>query len=216
MKELRFAVAQELRASGSDSEPQIVGYACKWNNRTQISNFNEVISPKPFKSLETDDVVCLVNHDDSLILGRKGINLDLTQDETGLRFTCTMAADTSTFRDTYANLKAGLYSECSFAFTLADDDGEEWSFLPDGSALRTLKSLRLWDVSVVTSPAYSGTSAAARNVVSAAAEARSASFTLQSDLAARRARVQAVLSEKPSEYQKQLARVQAVLAEKRK
>jgi hypothetical protein len=43
--------------------------------------------------------------------------------------------------------------------------------------LRTLTNLKLWDCSVVTSPAYPGTSAAARNVVAEDIEARMAAAT---------------------------------------
>jgi HK97 family phage prohead protease len=192
-KELRFAVARELRAAGTDKNPEIVGYACTWRTRTNIGQFYEVIDPKPFSSLNTDDVVCLVNHNDDQILGRAGKNLELTQDDIGLRFSCAIA-DTTIARDCYSNLKAGILSECSFAFTV-NPNGETWTSLPDGSTLRTLKNLRLWDVSIVTSPAYPGTSAGARNIVAAEVEARMASIVAQNDTEARRQRAQSILDE---------------------
>jgi HK97 family phage prohead protease len=166
-------VARELRATGSGKEKKIEGYACTWNTQTDLGNFFEVIAPKPFSSLDTDEVVMLFNHDDSLILGRSGVNLELSQDEVGLRFVCTLN-DSTTATDCHTNLKAGILRECSFAFTVVDG-GETWSTLPNGKMLRTLKSLRLWDTSVVTSPAYPGTSAAARNVIAASAATRAAS-----------------------------------------
>ena len=192
-KELRFAVARELRAAGTDKAPRIEGYACTWRTRTNIGQFYEVIDPKPFSSLNTDDVVCLVNHNDDQILGRAGRNLELTQDDIGLKFSCAIA-DTTVARDTYSNLKAGILSECSFAFTV-NPNGETWTQLPDGSSLRTLKNLRLWDVSVVTSPAYPGTSAGARNIVAPDIEARMASIVAQSGLEQRRQRAAAAIAE---------------------
>ncbi len=164
-KELRFS-AQELRATGSDKAKTLTGYACTWNTQTDIGPFLEVIAPKPFKSLDSDQVVMLMNHDDSLILGRSGVNLELNQDDKGLRFVCTLN-DSSIAQDVYQNTKSGILRECSFAFTVRDANGESWSTIPNsnGKMLRTLKDLRLWDTSVVTSPAYPGTSAAARNII---------------------------------------------------
>jgi phage head maturation protease len=92
----------------------------------------------------------------------------------------------------YENLQSGILSECSFAFTV-NPDGEAWSTLPNGRMLRTLKNLKLWDVSVVTSPAYGGTSAAARNVIAADIQQRMASATLAADVAARKAKAQAAI-----------------------
>jgi len=173
-KELRFLVAKELRATGSDAQPRIEGYACTWNKQTDIGNFFEVLAPKPFTSLETDEVVCLFNHQDSLILGRSGVNLELSQDDIGLRFVCTLN-DSSVARDCYSNLKSGILKECSFQFSV-NEGGESWSALPNGKMLRTLTNLKLWDCSVVTTPAYSGTSAAARNIVADDIESRMKSF----------------------------------------
>jgi HK97 family phage prohead protease len=173
-RELRFAVTQELRAAGTDQQKRIEGYACTWNKRTFIGPFYEIISPMPFSSLETDNVVCNFNHEDSLLLGRSGVNLELSQDDIGLRFVCTLN-DSSVSQDVYKNLKSGLLSECSFQFTIYPG-GEKRSMLPSGEVLRTLTNLKLWDVAVVTSPAYSGTNASARNVVPEEVQARMASF----------------------------------------
>ena len=190
-KELRYAVARELRASGSDKAKKITGYAATWNNPTSLGDFDETISPKPFSSLETDSVVMNFNHDDSMLLGRAGVNLKLEQDEVGLRFDCTLN-DSTVAQDVYENIQSGILSECSFAFTVKPD-GEVWNTQTNGRMLRTLKNLQLWDASIVTVPAYAGTSAQARNVVAADIQQRMASATLAADVAARKARVQAAV-----------------------
>ena len=172
-KELRFSAQEMKAATGSDKAKKLTGYACVWNTQTDIGPFLEVIAPKPFKSLGTDEVVMLMNHDDSLILGRSGVNLELTQDDKGLRFTCTLN-DSSIALDTWENTKSGILRECSFAFTV-NPNGETWTTLQDGKMLRTLTDLRLWDASIVTTPAYSGTSAAARNVIAPDIQQRMAS-----------------------------------------
>jgi HK97 family phage prohead protease len=216
-KELRYAVARELRASGSDSEKKITGYACVWDTTTDIGTFFERIAPQPFSSLDTDAVVCSFNHSDDLLLGRAGVNLELSQDEVGLRFSCTLN-ESSVAQDVYKNLKSGILSECSFAFTV-NQGGETRTTLPDGKMLRTLTDLKLWDVSVVTSPAYPGTSASARNVVApdiaADIEARKAT-TLAADVAARKARVQVAVDSHTDWQRTQVSAEMAALDEQLK
>jgi HK97 family phage prohead protease len=178
-KELRFFVARELRAAGSDKAPKIEGYAAVFGQRTDIGPFWEVIQEGAFtRTLASDtDVVCLFNHDENMLLGRKSAGtLTLEQDEVGLKFSCTLP-DTTAARDTYANLKAGNLRECSFGFYVNGPQGESWTALPDGSDLRTLLDVTLFDVSVVVNPAYSGTSAQARNVVPDDIEQRRAAAT---------------------------------------
>src|SRR6266850_6584607 len=193
MKETRFLVARELRATGTGKQKRIEGYAATWNQQADIGDFIETISPDPFTSLDRDNVVLNFNHDDSMLLGRSGVNLQLTQDHVGLRFDCALN-DSSVAQDVYENLESRILSECSFAFTV-NPDGETWSTLPNGRMLRTLKNLKLWDVSVVTSPAYSGTSAAARNVIAADIQQRMAGANLAAERDARAAKAKAILDE---------------------
>jgi HK97 family phage prohead protease len=177
-KELRFFVAQELRAAGTDKQPRIEGYAATFGTVADIGPFKEVIQRGAFaRSLASDDdVVCLFNHNADLVLGRKSAgNLTLQEDEKGLKFSCLLP-DTTVARDVYANLRAGNIKQCSFGFWNTPD-GERWGKLPDGADLRTLTDVTLVDVSVVTYPAYSGTSAEARNIVADDIQTRKAAAT---------------------------------------
>jgi HK97 family phage prohead protease len=170
-KELRYITTQELRAAGTDKAPKIEGYAATFGAFADLGTFRETIARGAFtRTLASDtEIVCLFNHDDSLLLGRRSAGtLTLEENDIGLKFSCLLP-DTSVARDTYANLKAGNLRECSFGFFA---DGEQWTKLPDGTPLRTLTSVKLFDVSVVTMPAYQGTSAVARNIVPAAVEQR--------------------------------------------
>ena len=166
-KELRYFVAQELRATGSDKQPKIEGYAATFSGIADLGTFKEVIQPGAFKRTlaEGDDVVCLFNHDDNLLLGRRSAGtLTLEEDSKGLKFVALLP-DTTVAKDCYANLRAGNLKSCSFGFIVNGPDGERWMQQPDGTMLRTLLDVTLFDVSVVVQPAYSGTNAAARNVV---------------------------------------------------
>lgn len=196
-KELRTFVAQELRATGSDKQPRIEGYAATFGTVANIGSFNEVIQRGAFKRTlaDGDDVVALIDHNPSMILGRRSAGtLMLEEDSIGLRFSCELP-DTSVARDAYANLKAKNLRECSFGFFVDDEDGEQWSQQPDGRMLRTLTSVRLFDVSVVTFPAYDNTNAAARNVVADHVEARMAAVNQAAETEMRRKKAEAVLAE---------------------
>src|SRR6267378_6483897 len=196
-KELRFFVAQELRAAGSDTEKKIEGYAATFGTVADIANFREVIRSGAFTRTladQTQEIVALFNHNEDVILGRKSAGtLRLEQDDKGLRFSCSIP-DTTAARDVYTNLKLGNIRECSFGFGIDDPDTDEsWQKESDGTMLRTLRNVRLFDVSVVTYPAYSNTSASARHVVADYAEARMAGATLAAETAGRKAKVQAAL-----------------------
>jgi HK97 family phage prohead protease len=173
-KELRYLTSQELRAAGTDQAPKIQGYAAVFGTFADLGTFKETIQRGAFKrSLASDtEIVMLFNHDDNLLLGRRSAgNLTVEEDSVGLKFSCSLA-DTSLARDVYANLRAGNLKECSFGFHVDQPNGEQWSKLPDGTPLRTLVSVTLFDTSVVVAPAYQGTSAVARNIIPADLEKR--------------------------------------------
>lgn len=67
-------------------------------------------------------------------------------------------APTSYGRDAAISLARGDVSGMSFSFEVGD---EEWRERPDGTWDRTILQIRrLWDVAIVTYPAYEATSAA--------------------------------------------------------
>jgi HK97 family phage prohead protease len=206
-KELRTFVASELRATGSDKQPKIEGYAATFAGTADLGAFREKIAPGAFqRTLASErDVVCLYNHDNSMLLGRKSAGtLTLQEDSKGLRFSCDLP-DTSTARDVYANLRAGNLKECSFGFFVDGEDGESWEQQADGGILRTLRSVNLFDVSVVTFPAYTNTEAAARNVVSPQAEARMSSLARAQGTETRRKRADSLLAEIAQEDERRQA-----------
>jgi HK97 family phage prohead protease len=173
-RELRYIATQELRAAGTAKNPKIEGYASVFGQVADIGSFKEVVQAGAFsRTLKSStEVVMLFNHDDSLLLGRRSAgNLSIEEDSIGLKFSCELA-NTSVAKDVYENLKAGNLRECSFGFCVDEPSGEQWTKLADGSMLRTLVSVKLFDVSVVSFPAYSGTSAVARNIVPADLEQR--------------------------------------------
>src|SRR5699024_12311963 len=73
---------------------------------------------------DLSDVRCLIDHDNSRILGRtKSGTLSLEKDEIGLRFECTLP-NTTYARDLYENVRVGNIDQCSFGFEV-DKNGDE-------------------------------------------------------------------------------------------
>ncbi len=187
--ENRILHATEVRASQANGKMLVKGYAARYNVLSGIipPGFRELIEPGAFKRiLSTDpDVVCLFNHKDDVVLGRTtNGTLRLKEDDKGLAFECDLP-DTEAARDVYASVSRGDLKNCSFSFQLAEGmDTLSEETIPDdrvrGIVGRTIKSVvrrikdfaQLFDTSIVTNPAYPGTSVDARNLV-AVAEMRS-------------------------------------------
>lgn len=150
----------ELRSA--DGEPaQIVGYAAVFNTPTDIFWFREQIAPGAFTRTlkEKPDVRALFDHDSGKPIGRTtNGSLSLREDQTGLSVEIT-PPETTVGKDTIENVRSGLVTGMSFGFNVVTD---EWS-MRDGKELRTIHDLDLWEVSVVTFPAYEAAQAQARD-----------------------------------------------------
>lgn len=157
----------QMRAATDDNDqPVIEGYALKYDKPSEVLGgfvrFVEHIAPGALDNTDMSNVVATINHDQNQVLGRSGVNLTLTPDKTGLKFT-VKPTDTTFARDLITNIKAGVINQCSFAFTVPDtDEAQEWDeSTRDGVDYeRTIRQIdHLYDVSIVTTPAYPDTEA---------------------------------------------------------
>lgn len=162
-----MTVPIQLReATNENTQPAIEGYALKYNKPSEVLGgfvrFIEHIAPGALKNADMSNVVATINHDQNQVLGRSGVNLTLTPDDVGLKFK-VVPTDTSFARDLMTNIKAGVISQCSFAFTVPDnDEAQDWEkSTRDGVDYdRTIRQIdHLYDVSIVTTPAYPDTEA---------------------------------------------------------
>lgn len=150
----------------SENETEVIeGYALKFDRWSDTLGwfypFREKLEPGCLDNADTSNVVALFNHDQSQILGRTGANLDLEIDNIGLKFRIK-PTNTTLSNDLLENIRSGVINQCSFAFTIPDeDDAEEWRENEEtGVYERFIKKIdRLYDVSVVTTPAYPDTEA---------------------------------------------------------
>jgi HK97 family phage prohead protease len=141
---------------------KLAGYAAVYNQRSDIGPYWEALAPTAFRSVLASpdlDVRGLLNHDPNMLLARTPHTLRLSSDSHGLEFELDLP-DTTVGHDVRAMVDAGLITGCSFGF-IADE--QDWS-IHEGRDLRTHVSVkRLLDVSVVTYPAYQGTSVSLRS-----------------------------------------------------
>lgn len=154
-----FGMKIEVRAIGDDQE-HIRGYAAVFNELSEeLWGFRERIAPGFFADVLGDDVRALWNHDSNYVLGRNiAGTLQLAEDIEGLSVEIE-PPDAQWARDLIVSIKRGDVDQMSFSFEVAEDRWDE----VDGELIRTLmRCKRLWDVSVVTFPAYPQTSAQVR------------------------------------------------------
>lgn len=155
----------DLKVERRDGEqPKIRGYAAVFGNLSDdLGGFREQISAGAFAdAISRDDVRALINHDPNLVLGRnRAGTLVMREDGNGLAVEIT-PPDTQAARDLVALMERGDVSQMSFAFTVSKED-QSWERSGSGPWIRTIRKVaRLFDVSVVTYPAYPSTSAAMR------------------------------------------------------
>jgi len=152
----------ELRVEKrEDEQRKIVGHAAVFDVVAGDTWFREKIAPGAFtESIGKDDVRALWNHDPNFVLGRNtSKTLTLREDDKGLWVEIN-PPDTQAARDLMVSIDRGDVSQMSFGFqTLID----EWEHFDDKADLRTLKKVKLWDVSPVTFPFYTQTDVALRS-----------------------------------------------------
>lgn len=160
-KDRRYSSVDFEVRNGEDEKLSIVGYALKFDKPSEDLGFIEYIDRSALDEADMSNVVGLLNHDMNYVLGRSGRNMDLEIDEFGLRFKIE-PTDTTYTKDLIENMRMGLIDKCSFAFQIDydDDDADTWERSDDGVITRTIHKIhRLFDVSVVTTPAYEDTEA---------------------------------------------------------
>ena len=172
-REYRTLPLTELRAAESDGKKVIEGHAAVFDSWSETLGgffpFKEKVRAGAFaKSIGTDDIRALFNHDANHVLGRnKAGTLDLAEDGAGL-FVRIYPPDTQWARDLQTSIARGDITQMSFGFIVEKD---EWSS-QDGADTRELVEVKLFDVSPVTFPAYTQTDVGVRAHERYKAEAR--------------------------------------------
>lgn len=154
---------RRLLSTVASDAGRLTGYASVYNSLSEdLGGFRERISPAAFTRTLDDtsaDVRALVNHDSSLVLGRRSAGtLRLSTDKNGLGVEI-YPPDTSYARDLRMLIERGDVNQMSFGFIVRAD---EWT-IEETVRVRTVTDVELIEVSVVTIPAYPDTTVAIRS-----------------------------------------------------
>ena len=148
----------ELRAEAH----KIEGYAVVFDTPTVLDKdpytgtvFYEVISRNAFDGCDLSDVILNVDHEGTPLARTRAGTLTLTPDSHGLKVSATLS--TGRGRELWEDIAAGNLDKMSFAFNVSEESYD------NKTHTRTIQKIgKLWDVSVVTRPAYEQTCVYAR------------------------------------------------------
>ena len=162
----------ETRADGGKTT--VSGYAAVFGEEAEIGEwFTEVVARGAFtKTLLTADVRAYFAHDTGRVLGRVSAGtLRLKEDDKGLAVEIDLP-DTSDGRDVRTLIDRGDITGMSFGFFVYRQEWDETVSPPK----RTILEVELREVSIVSEPAYDGTSVALRSLDEARKEKRQQNF----------------------------------------
>jgi uncharacterized protein len=173
------AMLREVRATGIAAEIRadetgirVSGYAAVFNQVADIGGwFREVIAPGAFaQAINRDDVVFLINHDGLPLARTRSGTLTLSEDEHGLKIETMLDPQDPDVMSIVGKMKRGDLDKMSFAFLPTRQEWDETQNPP----LRTIREASLFDVSIVTTPAYDGTEIGLRSLDEARAARKAA------------------------------------------
>lgn len=161
MRQTRSIPVQFETRAEENGDMYISGYFSVFNSNYEIfPGATESIAPTAFDGALNDDIRCLINHETRLVLGRnKAETLTLRTDGVGLWGDVLINPKDQDAVNLYERAKRRDVNQGSFGFDILD---EEFTDLGDGRVHWTIKKVKLYEVSVVTFPAYQDTSVEAR------------------------------------------------------
>lgn len=166
--ERRYITPDELRFEETDSGPKVRGYAAVFNSISEdLGGFREVIVPGAFTRALSDspNVPFLIEHEGLGLADTRTGTLALTQDERGLAFEATLDPLDPDVQRVLPKLRRGTLRSMSFAFKISRG-GDRWD-RTEGAVTRSIvEARRLYDVSMVQTPAYPEASVALRSLES--------------------------------------------------
>ncbi len=177
-REYRMITLPEMqfRAVEDEDRPYMVeGYATTYDDPYTLFEYDgikyqESVSRDALAGADMGDVIFLYNHEGMVFARQSNGTLELSSDDRGLHVRADLGS-TEDSRRMFESIKAGLVTQMSWAFTIADDEYDEKTHT------RNIKSVRkVYDVSAVSIPANPNTDISARDywngVISAEQEQR--------------------------------------------
>lgn len=147
----------EIRSEGDGNT--LVGYAAIFDSPSEPMPFTEYVKRGAFSKTINDgaDVRLLIDHEGVPLARSKSGTLVLEEDDKGLRVEAELDPNNPDAARIMSAMKRGDLNQMSFAFRTIKDN---WN---NDRSVRELREVQLFDVSVVTFPAYEETVAELRN-----------------------------------------------------
>ena len=153
----------EIRAD--ENEKKLKGYAAVFDKLSEnLGGYREKIAKGAFaKTIEKADVRLLINHEGLPLARTKSHTLALAEDDEGLRFEADLDLTDPDVQRIIPKLRRKDLNQMSFGFYTVSDKWEHPSEKSTKESIRTLLEVDLYDISLVTYPAYPQTSASVRS-----------------------------------------------------
>lgn len=121
------------------------------------TEIREQIDPHAFDEADMSDVIMQYDHQGRVFARVSNNTLDISTDDHGLKVRADLSK-TESARQLYEEIKSGMITQMSFAFSIQEDAYDKKEHL------RTVTKIRkLYDVSAVSIPANPGTEISARS-----------------------------------------------------
>jgi uncharacterized protein len=142
----------ELRFDPEAQTANIVGYSPIFNSLSvDLGGFREKVAPGATKkTIREQDIPLLINHDGLPLASSGSGTMTMREDDRGLRWEATLDRADPDVQRLIPKMRRGDLSKTSFAFEIVKVTWDETQKPP----VRTLQEIRLYDVSVVSRPAY--------------------------------------------------------------
>lgn len=154
---------QQFRTRDDGDDLVVEGYFAVFDSPYVLwDGATEIVKPGAFAGCLSGDIRALIDHDTRLVLGRtKAGTLTLREDARGLYGTIKINRDDADAMSLYARVQRGDVDQCSFGF---DIEEETFVDLGGGQCRWEINKVNpLYEVSVVTYPAYEETAVKARH-----------------------------------------------------
>lgn len=155
------SIQTQFRAASEGEDKYIEGYFAVFGAKYELwPGATESIDEHAFDGALSDDIRALIDHETRLVLGRNKANtLELRVDARGLWGRIKINPSDQDAMNLYARVERGDVDQCSFGFDILEEDT---AYNEDNTVHWTIKKVKLYEVSVVTFPAYEDTSVTAR------------------------------------------------------
>lgn len=162
-REYRMASVEFRALENEDNKYIVEGYATTWNEPYVMysyegKDYSEQIDRHALDNADISDVIFLYNHEGMVYARLSNNTLTIDLDEKGLHIVADLSS-TEQSRQMFESIKAGLVTQMSWSFTIADG-GDRYD---EKKRLRTIMGVkRVYDVSAVSIPANPATDISAR------------------------------------------------------